>query len=319
MRRCFFLLIILLTAIPAFAAGDSAIVLKTATGNIYGTLKYGSNPGKKATGPIVLIIPGSGPTDRDGNSLYTKNNAYSALADSLSAHGISSLRYDKRGIGESKAAANETDLRFDTYVVDARSWIKLLQQSGQFSSVLVLGHSEGALIGARAVQGTAKVSGFISVAGTAAPADTIILQQLEAGKQMPQTMLDSVRMYFRMVRNGDSLKGVPKPFYPIFRPSVVPYIASWIKYDPLKEMAAVKVPVLILQGTNDLQVPAAHYDLLMAAAHNPEGLKIEGMNHVLRNAPPERTENLATYSKGDLPLNAALVKTIVRFVQKHQR
>ena len=313
MHRLLLLIALFALALNVYAAGDtSSIILNTPTGKIYGTLQ--TAPGKH-TGPVVLIIPGSGPTDRNGNIMMQKNEMYRALADSLAAQGISTLRYDKRGIGESKAAANERDLRFETYVGDVKDWMRLLQGMKQFSRVFVLGHSEGSLIGALAVQGAKGLGGYISVAGPAMPADSMIVQQLS--KQMPATMVDSVRMYFAMARRGDSLRNVPRQYYPIFRPSVVPYMMSWIKYDPAVEIAKVTAPTLFIQGTHDLQVGVDQYDLLMKALPGAEGHKIEGMNHIFRNAPLDRQENFGTYSDASLPLNREFVKALTGFIKKH--
>jgi pimeloyl-ACP methyl ester carboxylesterase len=123
----------------SFSVNDSSIVLKTKTGNIVGTLLI-ANPNRKT--PIALIIAGSGPTDRDGNNLMAKNNSLKILSEALARNGISSLRYDKRGIGESRAAGKkEADLSFENYIDDAKEWIDLFKDDKRFSDVTVIGHS----------------------------------------------------------------------------------------------------------------------------------------------------------------------------------
>jgi uncharacterized protein len=150
--------------------------ITTSTGTLYGTQII---PTSNASEPVVLIIAGSGPTDRDGNNpLGGQNNSLKLLAEGLAGRGIASIRYDKRGIGESSAAGpEEVDLRFDTYVEDAALWIQQLQADSRFSSVTVIGHSEGSLIGMLATQKTG-ADAFVSIAGPAQTASQVLRDQL---------------------------------------------------------------------------------------------------------------------------------------------
>lgn len=181
-KSIFFGAFFLFIAILANASGindtpfiETKITLQTKTGEIAGTL---TTPEKFDKIPVALIIAGSGPTDRDGNNPMMKNNSLKILATELSKNGIATLRYDKRGIAESKAAGkNETDLRFDDYVNDAKEWIQLLKQDKRFSKVIVIGHSEGSLIGM--IAGTT-ADKFISIAGAGQSADKILKEQLSA-------------------------------------------------------------------------------------------------------------------------------------------
>src|SRR5688572_4128984 len=156
---------------------ESPIKLTTDKGEIGGTLTL-SDKGPK--GPVVLIIAGSGPTDRNGNSIFTQNNCLQMLAQQMANLGIASVRYDKRGVGQSaKAMKSEIELRFEDYINDAVAWIELLKKDERFGSVIVLGHSEGSLIGmVAALRAGAKK--FISIAGTGKPIDEILKDQLKA-------------------------------------------------------------------------------------------------------------------------------------------
>ena len=119
-------------------AQEEIIVLETSTGNIEGTLLV---PSKK-NAPLVLIIAGSGPTDRDGNSGSLKNNSLKMLAQGLYDNNIASLRFDKRGVAGS-LSAYKSELRFEDYINDVEQWTKVLKNDSRFSSVIILGHSEG--------------------------------------------------------------------------------------------------------------------------------------------------------------------------------
>ena len=161
-----------MNVLPLLFAIATATELKTPTGTLHGTLLA---PESKKPVPVVLIISGSGPTDRDGNSaiLPGKNDSLKMLAEGLAAKGIASLRYDKRGIGESAGAMTaEKDLRFETYIDDAAAWAAKLKKDPRFSRVVIAGHSEGSLIGMVAAQKGAAAA-YVSIAGLARPADAV--------------------------------------------------------------------------------------------------------------------------------------------------
>jgi len=132
----------LVLMLPDAFAGEESVSLATRTGSLRGTLSLADSP---APGPVVLLIAGSGPTDRDGNNslLPGRNDHLRLLAEALGSRGISSLRYDKRGVARSVlAAGREDDLRLETYVDDAVAWAKLIKNDPRFSSLTILGHSE---------------------------------------------------------------------------------------------------------------------------------------------------------------------------------
>lgn len=298
---------------------DSTISIATPAGKVYGTLTI---PASKTRMPVVLIIAGSGPTDRNGNSQLgggariLTNNSLLALGDSLAKQGIASLRYDKRGIGASKAAApEESDVRFDDYVKDAVDWIEKLQHDNRFSRVYVAGHSEGSLIGILAAART-KIAGLISIAGVAVPADSIILQQLRASPMVPASTLDSMRMYFSMLKKGQLIDSVPTGFYQMFlRKSVQPYLVSWMKYYPAEEIAKVKIPVLIIQGTTDVQVDTAQAYALAAAKRGSKLVIIDGMNHVMKDLPSrDLADNQLSYVDPGFLLSRKITPAISSFI-----
>jgi alpha-beta hydrolase superfamily lysophospholipase len=124
---------------------EQRVQLETTIGTLQGTLDL---PNGTSPCPVVVIVAGSGPTDRDGNQPLMKNDSLKLLGQALAAKGIAALRYDKRGIAESAAAASkEEDLRFETYVTDVVQWVIWLRQNRRFLRVGLIGHSEGSLIG----------------------------------------------------------------------------------------------------------------------------------------------------------------------------
>jgi pimeloyl-ACP methyl ester carboxylesterase len=289
---------------------ESAIVLHTATGDIAGTLTIPNEGGKI---PVALLIAGSGPTDRNGNNPMMKNESLQKLAYGLAANNIASLRFDKRGIGESRnAGKSEADLRFEDYVNDAKGWIELLKKDNRFSKVIVAGHSEGSLIGMIASLDLAH--GFISIAGAGKSADKILKEQLSA---QPAQVKDPSFPIIDSLAMGKTVHDVPPILFALFRPSVQPYMISWFHYDPQTEIKKLHIPVLVIQGTNDLQVTVDDAKLLVKANTHAQLLLIQNMNHVFRIVEGEKKENLATYITPELPISDELIKSIAQFIRKN--
>ncbi len=292
-------------------ATQAEVNVKTLDGiKLYGTLTL---PKKVSNPPVVLIIPGSGPIDRNGNSPKMKMNIYQILSDSLAKHDIASLRYDKRGIGKSQVPnLDESKLTIETYVKDAETWLQWLKNQKHFSKIIVLGHSEGSLIGILAAE-KQKIDKFISVAGAGRPIDQVLKEQLQS---QPKSIREKALPIIDSLKQGKQVKNVPRVLYALFRPSVQPYLISWMKYDPAKEIAKLKIPILIIQGTTDLQVSTLDAKLLAQANPNAKLDIIQNMNHIFRKAPKNRIKNLITYTKPDLPIMHKFVADIVSFINQ---
>jgi alpha/beta superfamily hydrolase len=242
-----------------------------------------------------------------------KNESLQKLAYGLAEKNIASLRFDKRGIGESKNAMKlEAELRFEDYINDARSWIEWLKKDTRFSKVFVAGHSEGSLIGMVAAHNTAH--GYISISGAGRSADKILKEQLA---HQPPVVKDSSYPIIDSLVLGKTVTNVPKMLLALFRPSVQPYMISWFHYDPQTEIKKLTIPVLILQGTNDLQVTEEDANLLAKSNSKAEILLINKMNHIFRIVEGDRKENLATYITPELPISEELVNAISTFVNKN--
>jgi pimeloyl-ACP methyl ester carboxylesterase len=307
--------LLLAVAAQAFAApaGDQPIVLETDSGTVAGTLRLPAGTDKM---PLALIIAGSGPTDRDGNNAMIpgRNDSLKMLAEALAQAGIASVRYDKRGIGASKAAAlDESQLRFDTYVDDAAAWIARLKADPRFSMVAVIGHSEGALIGMLAAE-RAGAAAYVSLAGVADRPGAILRKQT-AGKLPPPLAADNERI-LASLEQGKLAADVPPVLAAAYRPSVQPYMISWMKYAPAERIAALRMPVLIVQGTTDMQVDAGQAQALKAARPDAGLAIIAGMNHVLKEVPADPQHPLASYGDPSLRLHPQLMPAIISFLRK---
>jgi hypothetical protein len=288
-------------------AQEETVVLETPTGNIEGTLLLPS----KENIPLVLIIAGSGPTDRDGNSGSLKNNSLKMLAQGLYDNNIASFRFDKRGIAKSaKAMISEEDLRFEHYIRDVQQWYLLLKNDSRFSSVIILGHSEGSLIGMIASQDVIPDK-FISLAGPGVSMQATIRRQLA---DQPPYVLSMSLPIIEELEKGKTVDSVAPLLNMLFRPSVQSYLISCFKYDPAIEISKVQSPVLIVQGTTDIQIQVEDAKKLAAANSNSELVIIEGMNHILKEADANRFLNLRTYGDPSLKLKQGLIESITSFI-----
>jgi pimeloyl-ACP methyl ester carboxylesterase len=287
-----------------------SVTVKTGSAVLKGTL---SVPNVAQKVPVVLLIGGSGPTDRNGNqTLGEQSNNLLKLSDGLVLQNIAVLRYDKPWSGQTISTKAEADLTFDDIVDDAIAFIKLLKADKRFSKIIVAGHSEGSLIGMLACEREG-ADAFISLSGPAVPADIILKTQLKQGL--------SANDYSKAASIIDTTKaGIPvkQKLAPglesIFRPSVQPYWHSWMQYNPGQEIARLAIPVLIVQGTNDIQVDAINGQQLKNADPKAQLKLITGMNHILKEAPADRQGNIATYTNPDLPLHPQLVPSLVQFI-----
>lgn len=309
----FFLLVLYAVLISGIYAEDIKIQANGVT--LCGTLE---TPDTSSAVPVALIIAGSGPTDKDGNStlIMGKNNSLKYLAEGLLKQGIASFRYNKRFLGEcAQQPFKEEDLTFDILVDDAVKCIEHLKKDKRFSKVIVIGHSEGSLLGMIAAQ-RAGADGFVSIAGAGFTADIIIKNQLKRG-QAPEAIYNAAITSLDSLKAGHTVSKIDPNLYALFRPSVQPYMISWIKYDPAKELAKLNIPILIAQGTNDLQVLMEDAESLKAANAKAEFAKIENMNHVLKEViGDDLNKNIQAYSDPNLPVAPKLIEAVAQFIKK---
>lgn len=294
-------------------AVSEPVVLASEPAALHGTLLTAAAPRAAA-----VILPGSGPTDRDGNSaLGITASTYRLLAEALAEDGITTVRIDKRGVAASAGAApaSEADLRFTTYVEDARSWAAdLAQRTGQ-ACVWLIGHSEGALVAQAAAQDNETVCGLVLLSGAGRPAADVLREQLA---DLPEPLKTQAFSALTELEAGRTATDTPPALAALFRPSVQPYLISWFPLDPAALLAAYDGPVLIAQGTTDIQVGMADADALAAARPNAERATFEGVNHLLKLAPKDRAANIATYSDAALPLAPGVADTVSEFILRQR-
>jgi pimeloyl-ACP methyl ester carboxylesterase len=299
-----------LTAQLSLAGEDVNVVSSGDT--LYGTLEL---PKGSAPCPVALILPGSGPTDREGNNpMAGASNSLLYLAEALAARGIASLRFDKRGIGQSAPAATaETDLRFETYIEDAVLWGKKLREYKRFDKLIIVGHSEGSLIGMVACRELG-ADGFVSIAGAGHPAGKLLLGLLKP--QLSNDLFEQSVAILGQLERGKTVDSTPPQLDILFRKSVQPYLISWLRYDPAEELAKLEVPKLIVQGTTDIQISMDNAERLANSAPDAEFVVIDGMNHILKEVPMETQAQFRSYKNPDLPVAPKLIDSIADFITR---
>ena len=316
MLRIIFL-VLTLFGTQALAAAPNVLLrpieLETGSGTLYGSLML---PKSTRPVPVVLILAGSGPTDRDGNNTQGgRNDSLKKLARYLAQNNIASVRFDKRGIAQSVAAGpDERTLSLDQYVTDAVAWGEKLKSDPRFGDVYMLGHSEGALIASLAAP-QIDAAGVISIAGTGRPVGTVLREQLQRNR-LPPALLQRSYELIDGLEAGRTDPDVPNDLKVIFRPIVQPYLISLLRRDPAAAFAALKMPALIIQGTHDIQVDVDDARRLKAAKPDAELTLIDGMNHVMRIVPMDIKRQVQSYNDPNQRLSSELNERIVRFITK---
>lgn len=299
---------------------EAPVQVETGSGLLHGTL---STP-PDATGPMpaVLIIAGSGPIDRDGNvrGFAGRNDSLRLLALALAERQVAAVRYDKRGIAASQDAGRpEEQMRIEDYADDACSWLAWMRQQTRLGPLAVIGHSEGALIGALAAQRCPQhLSAYVSLAGVGGRASDALRLQLQH-PQVPERVRARSEVILQALERGETIDEVPPSLNALFRPSVQPYLVTWFRYDASAVLAKLAMPVMIVGGSTDIQVRPDEARTLAAARPDARLLIVEGMNHVLKTAPPGDAEQLPAYTNPELPVPAALTEPLSAFLHQHLR
>jgi len=274
-------------------------------------------PQKLNSKTLAIIIPGSGPTNRDGNQSVGKHNSLKMLAEFLVEQGIASFRYDKRILKLAKIEMlDESRLRFDDFVKDAAdvvNYFKLYHnESYEFENFIIIGHSQGALVAQLASLRTA-VNALILLCGTAHPIDEVMLSQIQ--KQAP-FLYEDLKTAFDSIKTVGYVNEFNPLLKTVLRKDVQPFMGSWMKYKPTTIAQKIEIPTLVIGGTTDIQVPAKDAKELAENFQNGDYAIIENMNHILKTIADIGLENQKTYMNPNLPLSEELKSELETFLEK---
>lgn len=277
--------------------------------HLNGTLLNPTSKGKK---PLIILIPGSGPTDRNGNNAAMTNNSLKYLAEELAESQIASYRFDKSVLSYTKNdKANIDSISFNTFIDEAKTVIQYFKSTKKYSKIIIAGHSQGSLVGMIASEN--KVDAFISLAGAGRSIDEILIEQI--GKQAPFLVADTEKV-LNELKKGNTVEEFNPLLISIFNKSVQPFLISWIKYNPQEEIKKLTIPILIINGSKDIQVSNLDAELLHKSNPNSQLKIIAEMNHIFKEIKGDTTENMSSYNNPDLPIKQELLTIITTFVNE---
>ncbi len=259
---------------------------------------------------LAIIIAGSGPTDRDGNQNFLKNNSLKKLAVNLTNNNIATYRYDKRIVKQLKSNNLDKNIIFDHFVTDAKSVIDYFKSTKNFNKIYVIGHSQGSLVGMLAAKDRA--DGFISLAGAGQSIDQVIIEQVN--KTAPNFTEDTKRI-FKTLKEGKTTTDYPMALSSIFNIEIQKFMINWMKYNPTEVLSTLNIPILVINGTKDLQVSETEAKLLKEANKDATLKIIENMNHVLVTIEGDDLENSKSYAETQRPIAEGLIDTITNFIK----
>jgi pimeloyl-ACP methyl ester carboxylesterase len=316
------LLLAALLALPATASAaapqESAFEAPGPGGALKGTLLRPGDAGRKD--PVVLIVPGSGPTDRDGNNvLGVKGSPYKLLAQALLERGVSVGRYDKRGMFASAAAGDPLKVTVTDYATDVGALVGALRKTTGAPCVWLAGHSEGALVAQLAASKTQGVCGLVLIAGAGRRISDVMRSQFAANPAVASYLpaLNAAVASLEAGQKVDPANLPPHLQQVMFAPAVQDYLIDWMRHDPTSLLKAYKGPVLVLQGETDIQVSIEDAERLAGARPGVTKVVLPGVNHVLKSAPKDRAANVAAYADPHLPLAPGVADTIADFIKRH--
>ncbi len=298
------------TLAPA-GVGETAVTFASGNVSLAGTLALPRNPAPRL--PVALIVAGSGPTDRNGNSGALRSNMYAQLAWKLAEQGIASLRYDKRGLGSSSQVQPST-LTLDDFAADVTAGVRFLRADRRFGPVVIIGHSEGAWLALRALNGGAEATGVVLLAGVGRGIRDVIVEQLTF--QLDSSTAKQFAALFPRYLAGNELGNVPANLQPLLMRVNRRFMQGLAAYDARAEIGKVRTPVLIVQGDQDIQVSVRDAELLKAAKPAAELALLRGANHLFKPvATRDRSVQLTSYMDPALPLVPALPETVARWIR----
>ncbi|WP_196886578.1 alpha/beta hydrolase [Aureivirga sp. CE67] len=278
--------------------------------DVHGSLLY--NP-ENQNMPLAIMIQGSGPMDRNANSsvVNVHSNAGKYLAEDLAKQNIATYRYDKSAITDlTEKKIDYTTYTFDEFITDAKNVVAYFKKNYKFSKIYIIGHSQGSLVGMLASD--KDVDGFISIAGAADSIDIVLTEQISSQAPVFREILVTS---FEKLKKGEKVTEYPPALASIFNPSVQGFLASYAKYNPTEEIKKVKVPILLINGTKDIQVDEKQAEKLHKAAPESKIVIIENMNHLFKDIKGDRAENLASYKKENPdPNSKQLAEEIIKFI-----
>lgn len=259
---------------------------------------------------LAIIIAGSGPTNRNGNQNFLKNNSLKKLAVGLTENGIATFRFDKRIVKQIRQNNVDKNMMFDDFVSDASDVINYFKEKDNYNKIYVIGHSQGSLVGMLSAKD--KADGFISLAGAGHNIGDVLIEQIT--KTAPMFSEDTKRVV-KSLKEGKTTTDFPIALASIFNADLQPFMMNWMSHNPTEIIKELKMSILIINGTKDLQVSVGEAEVLKEANDTAELVIIENMNHVLFEIEGGDLENSKSYNESFRAISPQLIKSITDFIK----
>ena len=309
-----FLLALLALAAPA-SAGE-LLTIPLGRGHLEGEMLTPLRPRH-----ALVLVPGSGPTDRDGNGPQAalRSDSYRLMAQDLAREGIASIRIDKRGqFGSASVITDPEAVTIADYAGDLRLWIARAAELAP--CVWLAGHSEGGLVALASVAENPppELCGLILLAAPGRPLDVILLEQM-AAHPASAMMLSEIEPLVADLKQGVSRdpESLSPALRPLFSLGLQRYMSDLFTYSPAELAKAWRGNALIVQGTADMQLRPLDAELLARAMPQAEKVELQGATHMLKLDVPGKP--YATYMDPSLALHPDLVPAIADYLARHVR
>ena len=305
--KSYLILVLCLVSYVSFSQGQRFIENEVSISKwIDGTLLSPIGIQKQA---LAIIIAGSGPTNRNGNQNFLKNNSLKKLAEGLSNSGIATFRYDKRIVKQIRKGNVDKNIMFDDFVTDASDVIDYFKAKEVYSKIYVIGHSQGSLVGMLSAKD--RSDGFISLAGAGQNIGDVLVEQ---AAQMDPKLGKETQPIVEQLKQGKTVTDYPSALASVFSADIQPFMIAWMTYNPTEIIKELEMPILIINGTKDLQVSESEAKLLKEANEKATLIIIENMNHVLFEIKGDDLENSKSYNESFRPISPKLVSSIIKFI-----
>tara|TARA_R110002049_G_scaffold305723_1_gene503084 strand:- start:467 stop:1402 length:936 start_codon:yes stop_codon:yes gene_type:complete len=285
------------------------IQLKNDSVVLPGTLSYNKELQPQ---PLAIFIHGSGGVDRNGNQgPQFQANYIKQLSEALNKNNIAFYRYDKRTATMSNMKFIMKELTFDKFIEDAKIVINKFKNDPRFSSITLIGHSQGSLVAMLASD--VGVDNYISLAGASKAFDITITKQIRI--QNGDSLANIAEHHFKELRETGNIAEVNPSMLAVFSKPNLPFIKTYAAYEPTEEIKKINIPTLILNGTKDIQIFEEDANNLHKAKPDAKLVIIENMNHVLKTITKE-DDNKSSYTTPDFPISEELVNVITTFIKQ---
>ena len=266
--------------------------------------------------PAALVLGGSGPLDRNGDVKRMALSVSRDLALVLADNGWASLRYDKRGIGESEGDYLSTGL-YEEYG-DTRAALDWLMSQEGVGPVVVIGHSMGASMASELAVRAPGLAGVVMLAGIARRGEDVLVWQTGNVEQdVPKAVRAVMRLFGTSVvkQQKKSVTKIKDGSTDVARVMFAKTNAKWMRemfsYEPAETLSKIELPVLAITGSKDIQVDPADLQIIESLVSGATVIEMPDVDHLLRHEPNERSSLRRYRKQAQKPIDPRVTDAVV--------